>query len=63
MVSKAIDHKPLRWAALVLALGFTGLGASEIRDLVVSAAASRAESESVDDEVPPEAESPEEDAE
>lgn len=63
VVSKAIDHKPLRWAALVLALGFTGLGASEIRDLVVSAAASRAESESVDDEVPPEAESPEEDAE
>ena len=42
---------------------FTGLGASEIRDLVVSAAASRAESESVDDEVPPEADSPEEDAE
>ena len=67
VASKAIDHKPLRWAALVLALGFTGLGASEIRDLVVSAAASRAvaesEAEVESEEPPPEPESPQEDPE
>lgn len=67
VASKAIDHKPLRWAALVLALGFTGLGASEIRDLVVSAAASRAvaesESEAEAEEALPGPESPQEDPE
>lgn len=63
VASKAIDHKPLRWAALVLALGFTGLGASEIRDLVVSAAASRSEAEAGPEEPSPEPESPQEDPE
>lgn len=67
VASKAIDHKPLRWAALVLALGFTGLGASEIRDLVVSAAASRSvaesEAEAEAEEALPGPESPQEDPE
>lgn len=64
VASKAIDHKPLRWAALVMALGFTGLGASEIRDLVVSAAAQADAEPDVESEEPPaEPESPQEDAE
>ena len=47
-----------------MALGFTGLGASEIRDLVVSAAAQADAEPDVESEAPPaEPESPQEDAE